>query len=139
MLYLSEVLMQHPEVESLKRLLLKSKNGRKRRCSSGSTSNPSFPTHRTIGKTASKRLSPKVDPLKYPQSKTHLESSKGAADTVSSEKLTELHIAELQQQIDALPSEAPWTRSCTLPSTAAMQCLKVIFSIRHGTRPSGSG
>ena len=45
--------------------------------------------------------------MKYPQSKTHLESSKGAADTVSSEKLTELHIAELQQQIDALPSEAP--------------------------------
>ena len=45
--------------------------------------------------------------MKYLQSELHLGSNECAGDAVQSEKLIELHLAELQQQIDALPADAP--------------------------------
>ena len=45
--------------------------------------------------------------MKYLQSENRLGNNECADDAVQSEKLVELHIAELQQQIDALPAEAP--------------------------------
>lgn len=45
--------------------------------------------------------------MKYLQSELQLGNNECAGDAVQSEKLIELHIAELQQQIDALPADAP--------------------------------
>jgi len=45
--------------------------------------------------------------VEYLQSERRLGSSESADDDAQQEKLVALHIAELQQQIDALPAEAP--------------------------------
>lgn len=45
--------------------------------------------------------------MKYLQSEIQLGNNECAGDTVQSKQLVELHLSELQQQIDALPPEAP--------------------------------
>lgn len=45
--------------------------------------------------------------MKYLQSEIQLDNNECAGDAVQSKQLVELHLAELQQQIDALPSGAP--------------------------------